>query len=541
MIASADMMSAALRADLATFVEQAFATLEPGTAFSANWHYEHLCWALTRVLRGDLRRLIINVPPRSGKSIIASVAVPMFALGHDPSRRIICVSHTEDLARKFSLDRRMVAQSPWFGAAFPTFKLTGPRPRDLELTTTQRGSVFAAGMGGAVLGRGADLIVIDDPIKGVDALSRAERRRVNEAFDTTLLTRLNDKQRGAIVIVMQRLHADDLVGHVLERDAWEVVSLPAIATDESCHRLSEAPGDVYRRQAGELLHPEREPMAVLEQMRRAQGSLTFQAQYQQDPAPAGGNVIRREWLRRYEARPNRFDRVVVAWDTASTLSEASDWSVGTVWGAIGLDYYLLDVVRGRFEAPDLRHAIVALSERWNADVTLIEKTQLGHALLHDLRRTKALAPILVEPRYDKEARLLAQSARFEAGQVYLPTEAPWLGAYIGELLAFPNGRHDDQVDATTYALHYLTARRPRTEPAVRRSRESIRGDKKRVREVEVSSAAVELEVPSHDETRVSFKDGRRIVHVPASFALPQLDEREEVGGRKTRRSSRNRI
>lgn len=536
---SADMVAAALRGDLATFVEQAFGTLEPGTAFSANWHYEHLCWSLARVLRGELRRLIINVPPRSGKSIIASVAFPMFALGHDPSRRIICVSHTEDLARKFSLDRRMVAQSPWFGAAFPAFRLSGSRPRDLELTTSLRGSVFAAGMVGAVLGRGADLIVIDDPIKAVDALSQAERRRVNEAFDNTLLTRLNDKRHGAIVIVMQRLHADDLVGHVLERDAWEVISLPAIATEDTYHRLSDVAGDLYRRRAGELLHAEREPLAVLEQMRRAQGSLTFQAQYQQDPAPAGGNVIRREWLRTYEARPGRFDRIVVAWDTASTLSEASDWSVGTVWGAIGLDYYLLDVVRGRWEAPDLRHAIVALSERWKADVTLIEKTQLGYALLQDLRRTRSLAPILVEPRYDKEARLLAQSARFEAGQVHLPAEAPWLGAYIGELLAFPNGRHDDQVDATTYALHYLTARKTRDEPPVRRSRDSIRGVKRPLNGAEQDVVKAAPIGSGGEETHVTVEDGRRVIHVPASSPIPTFESAIGTGERTIRRSVRH--
>ncbi|WP_456684568.1 phage terminase large subunit [Bradyrhizobium sp. P5_C11_2] len=530
---SIDMMSAALRADLALFVEQAFATLEPGTAFSPNWHYEHLCWALMRVLRGEVRRLIINVPPRSGKSIIASVALPMFAVGHAPNRRIICVSHTEDLARKFSIDRRAIAQSSWFGAAFPAFRPTGRRPRDLELTTTQRGSVLAAGMGGAVLGRGADLIVIDDPIKAVDALSQAERRRVNEAFDSTLLTRLNDKQRGAIVIVMQRLHADDLVGHVVERDDWEVVSLPAIATEDACHRLSDVPGDFYRRPAGELLHPAREPMAVLEEMRRAQGSLTFQAQYQQDPTPAGGNVIRREWLRTYDIPPARFDRIVVSWDTASTLSEASDWSVGTVWGAVGLDYYLLDVVRDRLEAPDLRESIIALTERWRADVTLIEKTHLGHALLQDLRRSGALAPILIEPRYDKEARLLAQSARFEAGQVHLPAKAPWLGAFVGELLSFPNGRHDDQVDATTQALHHLTAHRARVEPRVRRSRDSIRG-LRASRQVAATAAAARD--AAADDRPDSGSSGPRIIRMPASTATPMPDE-SEVRGRPRRRSA----
>lgn len=532
---SIDMMSAALRADLALFVEQAFTTLEPGTAFSSNWHYEHLCWALMRVLRGEVRRLIINVPPRSGKSIIASVAFPMFAVGHDPNRRIICVSHTEDLARKFSIDRRAIAQSSWFDAAFPACRLTGRRPRDLELTTTQRGSVLAAGMGGAILGRGADLIVIDDPIKGVDALSQAERRRVNEAFDSTLLTRLNDKQRGAIVIVMQRLHADDLVGHVVERDGWEVISLPAIATEDTYHRLSEVPGDVHRRSAGELLHPAREPMAVLEEMRRAQGSLTFQAQYQQDPTPAGGNVIRREWLRTYDVRPIRFDQIVVSWDTASTLSEASDWSSGTVWGAVGLDYYLLDVVRDRLESPDLREAIIALTKKWRADVTLIEKTHLGHALLQDLRRSQDLAPILIEPRYDKEARLLAQSARFEAGQVHLPAEAPWLGAYVGELLSFPNGRHDDQVDATTQALHYLTARRARVEPRVRRSRDSIRGLRAHQQIADTDGAAREAgagDIPDTDSS------GRRIIRVPASFPIPVPDEIEGHGHPK-RRSPRS--
>jgi predicted phage terminase large subunit-like protein len=341
----------------------------------------------------------------------------------------------------------------------------------MELLTTRMGSCYASGTGGGILGRGADVIIVDDPIKGIDALSEAERRRVAEFYDNTLVTRLNDKRAGAIVIIMQRLHQDDLVGHVLARDDWEVISLPAIAEADSVHQLSNDAGYVHVRRAGDLLHADREPLAVLEQVRRSQGSLTFQAQYQQDPVPPGGNIIRREWLRYFTDvnRPGRFDRTIVSWDTASTLGEANDYSVGTVWGAVGLDYYLLDLVRKRLETPDLRREIIGLSRHWNADATLIENTELGRALVYDLRRTDDLRPILQLPRYDKEARLLAQSARFEAGQIYLPQDAPWLGDYLSELLAFPNGRHDDQVDSTSQALNWLTARTPLDRPVERRN------------------------------------------------------------------------
>ncbi len=457
--------------DLLTFVELAFAALEPGTVFKGNWHYEHICWILTRVMRGEVRRLIINVPPRSGKSVITSVAWPLYLLGQNPTRRVICVSHTEDLARKFSIDRRTVAQQPWYQNVFPEMQLASPKPRDLELATTARGSILAAGVGGGILGRGADVIVVDDPIKALDALSQAERRRVAEFYDNTLVTRLNDKINGVVVIIMQRLHQDDLVGHVLERDEWEVISLPAIATTDSLHQLSDLPDDVHHRRAGDLLQPEREPRDVLEQLRRSQGSLTFQAQYQQEPVPAGGNVVQRSWLKFYtdEEMPEHFERTIVSWDTASTLGEHNDYSVGTVWGSTGVDYYLLDVFRGRLEAPDLRRRIMALSDHWAADATVIEDTELGRALLHDLRRTEAFRPILSRPGHDKEARLLAQSARFEAGQVHLPRDAAWLATYMDELLAFPNGRHDDQVDSTSQALYWLTARAPRDRPIERRN------------------------------------------------------------------------
>ncbi|HVM11343.1 MAG TPA: phage terminase large subunit [Actinomycetota bacterium] len=435
-----------------------FATLEPGTAYQHNWHIDHLCWHLMRVARGEVRRLVITVPPRSMKSITVSVGFTAWLMGHDPRQRIICVSYADALARKLSTDTRRVLEAPWFRELFPALRLASARPRQQELVTTEQGYRFAAGMSGAILGRGADLVVIDDPIKASDAFSEKERRRVNEAFDNTLRTRLNDPRTGAIVIVMQRLHQDDLVGHVLEQEDWEVASVPAIETEERMYRVGDAEEDVHLRRPGDVLDPVRLPREFLDRMRRAQGGLTFSAQYQQAPVPIDGNVIKREWLRFYGERPAKFDLVVASWDTASTLSETADYSVGTVWGAKGLDFYLLDRVRGRFEVPELRREVVRIARQWKVNQTVIEGTDIGRAITQDLRRAGEYSAILRTPRFDKQARFLAQSARFESGQVHAPENATWLAEWLNELLAFPNGRHDDQVDSTSQALDYLTAR-----------------------------------------------------------------------------------
>jgi predicted phage terminase large subunit-like protein len=255
---------------------------------------------------------------------------------------------------------------------------------------------------------------------------------------------------------MQRLHEDDLVGHLLQTGDWEVVAIPAIATEARNFQLNDL-GLTHHRRAGNVLHPEREPLRILEEIKRAQGTLTFSAQYQQAPIPIAGNIIKREWIRYFSEPPQTFDRTIASWDTASTISEKADYSVGTVWGCKGLNYFLLDLVRGRWEFPELRRHVQGLTERWQVNQTIIEDTETGRALAQDLRRTKTMAPILRKTLVDKEARFLAQSSRFEAGQVYVPQDAPWIGEWMNELIGFPNKTHDDQVDSTSQALHYLTA------------------------------------------------------------------------------------
>jgi predicted phage terminase large subunit-like protein len=453
------VLQAILRQDLSSFIARSFKTLDPGTPYLPNWHIDAIAWQLMRVWRGECKRLIINVPPRSAKSICVTIAYTAWVMGHDPRKRIMAISYANELSLKHAADFCSVVTSGWYCKLFPQFEIKTNRKNEIE--TSKRGSRFAGSIGGSVLGRGADLIVIDDPINGLDAvLSAAGRRRVTEFYDATLYSRLNDRINGAIIIVMQRLHQDDLVGHVLEKEDWEVLSIPAIAMEDTTYRIGDEPDALYHRRTGEVLHPGREPLAWLEVAKRNLGTLNFSAQYQQNPLPAEGNAIKRDWIRSYDRKPEGFDLVVASWDTASTLSETSDWSVGTGWGARNQQYYLLDVVRGRWESPELRRKMMTVAHDYEVDATLIEDTELGRALSQDLRKTGQLYPLLQTARFDKTARLQAQAARFEAGQVFLPQQAHWLADYLAELLAFPTGRHDDQVDSTSQALKYLTARTP---------------------------------------------------------------------------------
>jgi len=254
-----------------------------------------------------------------------------------------------------------------------------------------------------------------------------------------------------------------------ERENWDCLVIPAIAPEDQTYRIGPRDDDLYRRKTGEVLLLEREPRAVLDEMRVAIGSMNFSAQYQQDPVPSGGNVIKREWLRYFATEPERFDRLVCSWDTASTVKETSSYSVGMLWGAIGTDYYLLEILRGRWETPALRRKIIECERAWKPHATLIEDTELGRSLQQDIYAGDRLHLLRRRPRYGKEARLLAQSARFEAGQVHIAENQDWTADYVSELLAFPYGRNDDQVDATSQALDYLTARAARAGPLVRRN------------------------------------------------------------------------
>jgi predicted phage terminase large subunit-like protein len=454
-VLSASEYAAILRQDLVAFIERAFYELNPQATYLPASFIELMAAKLEDCRKGKIRRLVINLPPRSLKSHCVSISFPAWLLGHNPALQIICASYGQDLADKLARDCRLVMEAAWYRMLFPT-RLSGRRAVN-DFSTLQSGFRMATSVGGVLTGRGADIIIIDDPLKPDQALSEAGRTAVNEWYDSTLLTRLNNKVEGCIIIVMQRLHQDDLTGHVLQHGGWEVVSFPAIAEVEE-HVAFATPFGLrhFRRSPGMPLHPERENLETLHAMKRAIGSFNFSGQYQQAPMPVSGNLIKREWLRYYDPTITlqRPLRVLQSWDTANKASEINDYSVCTTWAEIGDERYLLDVFRQRLNYPDLKRAILNQKRRYNADIILIEDKASGTQLIQEFRADlmHCVTPYLPPPGADKIMRLHACSDFFESGRVLLPTNAPWLDDYIAEFTGFPGTRYDDQVDSTTQAL-----------------------------------------------------------------------------------------
>jgi predicted phage terminase large subunit-like protein len=453
MVSEGRLLQALLRDDFRAFLHKVFNTLAPGQTYTHTWHVEAIARHLERVRCGEVKRLIINMPPRSLKSIAASVAFPAFVLGRDPSRRIICVSYSGELAKKHSNDFRAVLESPWYRLAFPTTNIGPFKNTETEIELTRRGFRMATSVGGTLTGRGGDIIVIDDPLKPDDALSEVKRTGANQWFTNTLLSRLDDKRTGAIVVVMQRVHMDDLTGFLTEQsDEWEILSLPAIATcDEAIPLWGKK---VHSRKSGDALSPEREPLYVLDALKLQLGSDAFSAQYQQMPVPPGGAMIKRHWIVRYKELPPVSERVLVmqSWDTANKGGPQNDWSVCTTWVvARKMRWYLVDVWRGRVDYPGLKSTVESHAKQWNARRVLVEDAGSGTMLIQELRG-RVSGIIGVKPEGDKASRMAVASAKFEAGQALLPERAPWLADLESELFAFPGGRHDDQCDSISQAL-----------------------------------------------------------------------------------------
>ena len=451
------------------FVEKTFRTVSPGAGYHRNWHIGAIAHQLERCRTGGLKRLLITISPRATKSITASVAFPAFVLGHNPSAEIMCLSYGQDLAIKHGDDMRYVMEQDWYKSLFPKTRIK--KSNQDQLITTQMGGRLNSSVGGSITGMGADFIIIDDPHKAEEGISDVKRESVIDWYRNTLLSRLNDKEDGVIIVIHQRLHEEDLAGHLIESGGYEHLNLPAIAIEPQTIAIGN--NKTIVREPGDLMDEVRLSQTALDQLQKEMGSYAFAAQYQQEPAPIGGGLIKWSWFKQFKKRPPLLesDRVVQSWDTAMTIKDSSDFSVCTTWQikATG-EIYLLHVYRKKLEYPHLFKAAKQLYEKYTPDIIIIEASAAGQPLAQDLRQYPQLVRRVLTstPENDKITRMMVETPTLESGIVYVDKTATWLAEFQREIVRFPKAKHDDQVDSMSQFLMYYRRYMP-TDPRVFKS------------------------------------------------------------------------
>ena len=450
------MLNFILKQAFKYFLMKAFLSSHSNTRYSDAWYMDFICEHLSCLESGFMNRLILNIPPRYGKSFCVSIAWSAWLLGLFPERKIICTSYSQRLADKHSMDTRDIMRKQWYMDTFPGTVLTSSSKA--KLITSKNGFRMATSTGGTLTGEGADIIILDDPQTPMQAMNKKQRDKCIHWYDNTLSTRLNNKKEGAIILVMQRLHSHDLSGHLLKQSGWRYLSLPALAMKDetlSLHDFS------YYRRAGEALDPTRETVEQINQMKEVLGSRDFASQYQQCPASDSASAyIRADWLVRYDEIELRNKVVYQSWDLAFQTNNNNDYSVCTTWMEADNHFYLIDVYRRREEFSELLRSIASLHKKYNPGAVLIESVSGGQLVIEQIRKNTMLPVISITPKYSKETRLLSCIPLFEAGRILLPRKALWLYDYESELLDFPNMAHDDQVDSTTQFLNWYQSRGP---------------------------------------------------------------------------------
>lgn len=450
---------AILRLDFNAFVERTFFEIKGAVPYSDNFHVPVICAELMALQRGDFRRLAVALPPRSLKSIIVSVAYVAWLLGHDPSLSIVCASYGQQLSDDPARLCRQVMMSAWYKRLFPGTRFVSKRPPLADMVTTAGGRRFATSVGGTLTGFGADYMLFDDPTKPDLAHSSVERIKANEWARNTMLTRFDNKAEGKAVVVMPRLHEEDMIGYLSKRLEMKVLAFPAIAQHDEHYRIETPFGffDHHRRE-GEALHPERESLEVLLELRREMGEQNFCAQFLQMPAPPGGSIIKIGGFGQYDqTHLPKFGQIVHSWDTANKPGELNDFTVCTTWGKLDKRYYLLHVWRNKVDFFDLQQAVYDQARLWEPNHVLIEDAGSGAHILQGFKRDGFFKGVAIKTKGSKEVRAHAVAALIESGQVLLPLQAPWLESYLSELRMFPAVRYDDQVDSTTQALNWMSA------------------------------------------------------------------------------------
>ena len=432
-------------------------------------HIHLIADRLQKVESGEIKRLMVFLPPRSSKSVICSKLFPAWYVGRHPQHEILTVSHSDQLASDFGRSVRDLVNFDLFNTVFPDVALRSDVRAAGKWKTNQGGTYYAAGVRSQIAGRGAHVAILDDVMSEEDSFSETGRRYVKEWYPSGLRTRI--MPNGSIVIINTRYHEDDLCGWLLRQESqielenkWEVIKIPAWVDEPSSKMLNLPVGSSY--------FPEWKPSEILkndeEEIKASNGSRYWESLYMQNPVPDTGGIIKKKWLKWWDYdEPPACDYIIQTYDTAFSTKTTADFSVIQTWGifehmetdSTGRENWVSNLIllgneKGRFDYPTLRTKAQELYDYHKPDVCIIEKKASGQSLIQDLRR--AGLPVLdYIPDRDKTARVYAATPLMEAGRVWLPKGYEWSDDLYGEAITFPNARHDDQVDAMTMAIHYM--------------------------------------------------------------------------------------
>lgn len=439
-----EAFKALLRTDFYSFYRKFFIELT-GEDFDDSDVIKYLCDVAQEIANGNKKRIIINIPPRLGKSLIFSVALPAYILGCNPKEKIITVSYAQDLANSFCAECLKWMDTSLYKELFPSCVIDPNKRTEHYFRTTKGGLRFSTTVGGSLTGFGGNFIIIDDPIKAQDALSEVKRNNNIDWVCSTLFSRLNNKKKGCIALIMQRLHLEDLSGFLEKFENWEVISMPAIAEKDEKHFFSD--GRVFARKAGEVLLPNREPIEAIEEIRKAMSDYNFSAQYQQNPIPEKGNIIDFDAFARYETLPEEGD-LIQSWDIAFKTGSNNDYSVCITAKLHKNKIYITDIYREKLCYNGLMAGIITKNNLARGCNVIIESTNATLLLIEEIKARK-INVITYQPVESKIQRANYISLDIASGRVLLPYQAKWLDDFKREVIAFPHGKHDDQIDALT--------------------------------------------------------------------------------------------
>lgn len=469
------------------FVYQAWPLVEPTMPLRPGWHLDAICDHLQAVSDGGIRRLLINIPPGLGKSLLVSVLWPSWVWARNPGWRSIFSSYSHDLVVRDAVRARNLMMETWFQEAFVEgrWQFSDDMNRKDMYTNTRTGRRISLSVGSQATGFRGNCIAIDDPLNAKDAPSKVKRDACLFWFDQVMQTRVDDPSRDSFVVIMQRLHEEDLSGHILARGGYEHLCLPAeFVGERKCVTYFKRPDGTKeklfedpRTREGEVLFPALHPQEILDARKKELGSVGYAGQFGQSPGAAEGGLFKYAWWRFWKhegtkpgnaPRPRqcwqgeakilpKFHQIIGSLDAAFKETEESDYVVFTVWGIYGVEKYLLDIVRGRMDFSKTQKTFIELAKKHpQCRKWLVEDKANGPAIVTSL---KAIIPgiVPVTPEGGKEARAAVMQPFVEAGQVYLPDGAPWVQDYVDEFAVFPNGKHDDQIDSSTQMVVFISA------------------------------------------------------------------------------------